>query len=134
MPFSSWLQPRQASQQLRGNAEARGSSAEMVQHQGFLYNSHVVQGGAADAAGAALPETDEDAQPGPVFVPIVLSMNEADHAPLLEEWLARQQVPSFNIQKKVCWMRLCLYPNMDEADPAPLLEEWLAPQQVPTCS
>lgn len=42
------------------------------------------------AADAALPEPD--AQPGPVFVPIVLAMDEADHAPLLEEWLARQPV------------------------------------------
>lgn len=27
-----------------------------------------------------------------MFVPIVLTMDEAEHAPLLEEWLARQQV------------------------------------------
>lgn len=47
---------------------------------------------AADATAGTPP--DADAQLGPVFVPIVLTMDEAEHAPLLEEWLARQQVQS----------------------------------------
>jgi hypothetical protein len=46
------------------------------------------------AVEAALPETE--AQLGPVFVPIVLAMDEATHAPLLDEWLARQPVRSLH--------------------------------------
>ena len=34
----------------------------------------------------------EPTEPGPVFVPIVLTMDGADHEPLLQEWYARQQV------------------------------------------
>ena len=44
-----------------------------------------------DAASMAAPPEPE-AQLGPVFVPIVLAMDEANHAPLLDEWLARQPV------------------------------------------
>ena len=44
-----------------------------------------------DAAAMAAPPEPET-QLGPVFVPIVLAMDEANHAPLLDEWLARQPV------------------------------------------
>jgi hypothetical protein len=46
------------------------------------------------AARAAPPEPEE--QLGPVFVPIVLAMDEANQTPLLDEWLARQPV-------RLCW-------------------------------
>ncbi|KAK9831529.1 hypothetical protein WJX81_006265 [Elliptochloris bilobata] len=40
-------------------------------------------------------DEEEGLGPGPVFVPIVLCMNEADHALLVREWYERQQeVPS----------------------------------------
>lgn len=44
-----------------------------------------------NAAAEAAP-LEPEAQLGPVFVPIVLAMDEANHAPLLDEWLARQPV------------------------------------------
>ena len=43
-----------------------------------------------DGSGRRRESIDTGLQPGPVFVPIVLTMDETDHELLVEEWLLRQ--------------------------------------------
>lgn len=58
-------------------------------------------------------------------------MEEADHGPLLEAWLARQPVSQIRKTKSSDLHQLRHYSlAMDEADHAPLLEERLARQPV----
>jgi hypothetical protein len=52
-----------------------------------------------DAAAEAAPP-EPGSQLGPVFVPIVLAMDEDTHGPLLDEWLARQRVRSWSYGKE----------------------------------
>jgi hypothetical protein len=49
---------------------------------------------------------EPEAQLGPVFVPIVLSMDEAAHPPLLDEWLARQPVRKSSVIHQNSCLRL----------------------------
>ena len=48
--------------------------------------------GGAPASGQRRASVDSGLQPGPVFVPIVLTMDDADHEHLVEEWVLRQMV------------------------------------------
>lgn len=48
--------------------------------------------GGAPASGQRRASMDSGLQPGPVFVPIVLTMDDADHEHLVEEWVLRQMV------------------------------------------
>jgi hypothetical protein len=43
-------------------------------------------------AAGAVSSSEEDLKPGPVFVPIVLCMDDADHELLVEEWHASHLV------------------------------------------
>ena len=48
--------------------------------------------GSAPASRQWRASLDSGLQPGPVFVPIVLTMDDADHEHLVEEWVLRQTV------------------------------------------
>ena len=48
--------------------------------------------GSAPASGQRRASVDSGLQPGPVFVPIVLTMDDAAHEHLVEEWVLRQMV------------------------------------------
>ncbi len=53
-------------------------------------------------AAAAAVQPEEDLKPGPVFVPIVLCMDDADHELLVREWHACHSV-------RACLMQCCLH-------------------------
>ena len=48
--------------------------------------------GSSSSSGRRRASMDAGLQPGPVFVPIVLTMDDTDHELLVEEWLQRQAV------------------------------------------
>ena len=75
-------------------ARERPSAGEAAGQQPVLPTSSRSSGteGSASASGQRRASQDSGLQPGPVFVPIVLTMDDADHEHLVEEWVLRQTV------------------------------------------
>lgn len=59
--------------------------------------------GSSSSSGRRRASMDAGLQPGPVFVPIVLTMDDTDHELLVEEWLHRQAVSALT------WFLMCLH-------------------------
>ena len=87
-------------------AGAAGAAARQQTPEGRT-GEGMQQGRGADssrgAAAAPAVQPEEDLKPGPVFVPIVLCMDDADHELLVREWHACQAV-------RACLMQYCWHP------------------------
>ncbi len=70
----------------RGLLKAGGSLSQALP----ISSSMPAYNASGEESGRRRKSMDNGLQPGPVFVPIVLTMDESDHELLVEEWLQRQ--------------------------------------------
>ena len=76
------------------SSKALSAAAETLRADGTMSRPQAVPTGSSSTAGSGSARRrmsmDSGLQPGPVFVPVVLTMDDTDHELLVEEWLLRQ--------------------------------------------